>query len=186
MLDPSCWPREHKAEGAITGTLPVSHSESGFPGFPIALGKPFVVWMRQSSLQAGQSHWFLPIALTCSGGSCWKIRLDFPKHLWGQTSVLWDNTGSWCWMQREPLDASGLFLCAEDVSTTAVLGRSLRLLNPVDFPAELPGLALQSRTHRNVLFSILVGSLLAFPPPRQAQNIGRIGRVVPLETTSLA
>lgn len=67
------------------------------------------------------------------------------------------------------------------------LGRSLRLLNPADFPAEVSGLTLKSHTERNVLFSILLGSLLAFPPPRRKQNIGRrVGRVVPVETTSLA
>lgn len=56
----------------------------------------------------------------------------------------------------------------------AVLERSLKLLNPVGFLAEL----LESHTQRNVLFSILVGSLLAFPPPRREQNTGRrVGRV---------
>lgn len=75
--DPLGWPQEHKASGAIPGTLHVSGSQSGFL---VALGKPFMVWMRQSSLQAGWSHQFLPIAVTCSGGSCWKIPWDLPKY----------------------------------------------------------------------------------------------------------
>lgn len=69
----------------------------------------------------------------------------------GTDRCSWDNTGPCCWTRRDPLDATGLFLCAEDL--LAVLGRSLKLLNPLGFLAGLLGLALGSHTQRNVVFN---------------------------------
>lgn len=174
MSDPLRRPQEHRAKGAIPGTLPVSCSESGFP---VALGKPICGLDEAILPSSPPSH--------CCDLFRWLLLEDtmrFPQTPCGDKQVFYGITqghGAGCqW---------AFSVCIRSVATTAVLGRSLMLLNPVDFPAELSGLALKSHTQRNVLFSILLGSLLAFLPPRREQNIGRrVGHAVPLETASLA
>lgn len=83
-----------------------------------------MVWMRQSSPQAGWSHQFLPIAVTCSGGSCWKTDGISPNTLRDKTHGAGGAEG--------PSGCQWTFpLCRKSVAAITILKRSLRLLNPV-------------------------------------------------------
>lgn len=76
-------------------------------------------------------------------------------------------------------------MCRKSVTTVVVLGRSFGLLNPLDFPADVSGLALKSHTQRNVLFLYFWAASWPFRHLHGSKTFERrVGLVVPLETTT--